>query len=138
MPRAHSCATALELGFDDLDDAVIATIDPVVRGDTSNMRRAVVALTAEPSNGLAVRNLLAKEIEMSRARLRFVEVAANSALLSFVRGSGDYKRVEATERCVERASKRLHSAISLMTRFDERPAVRINAVAAQVQIEATR
>jgi hypothetical protein len=127
------------VGLDGLDRLPVVSI-PELFVDTAMapLLEATTALAAEGPRGDAARRMLARDIQIARAQLRYREVVLNIETERFLYGAGDPRRLEIAERLVSGQHRRLLDAFEMFLRLEHGAPVRfrIHANAAQINLGA--
>jgi len=104
----------------DIHDRLVflSHLQPMRKGASSVLLESATAIYEQGSRGPEMRNLLSKEISLSRSELRYRQFLANIELESFSNGTSTAQRVEVFERAVARAHGRLMIAIRALDHLD--------------------
>jgi hypothetical protein len=122
----------IRTGLDHLDSLPFASLPPVLLGNGEQTAvDAINSLISEGANGPAMQRLLSREIQISRAELRFAEMIRNLEASKFLRGTANERRLQLAERLVCDQSRRFIYALDLFTRLNSSPPTRIRVTAHQ-------
>jgi hypothetical protein len=124
--------------FDRLPQSTLP--DFLARGGLDDLLRSIDTLASEGAHGPAARELLARDVQLARAQVRFRESALNIEVERFIQGHGDSQRVTLMEKLVSGAHRRLLESLELFLALDRGSQARITvrAEAAQVNVGGDR
>jgi len=106
-----------------------AAARPLVEADAA-------ALAREGGRGAAAKRILASDIALTRARLRYLDGLLHGQLDAVMRGDGTAKRFHILSQEAHRSSQRLQAGLALLARLGNSvPAVHIHAVKAAVAVD---
>ena len=119
------------VGLDGLDQLPAATIPKrLMEGSMRSLLDGINAIADEGPRGPAMIRLLARDVQLARAQLRFREAIFNREAERIFLGQGDPRMLEIAERLVAGQHRRLLESIDMLSRLDR------NRVAPRVAVQA--
>ena len=118
------------VGLDSLDQLPFASMPEQILGDARATTIASInAMVVEGPRGLAVQRLIAREIQLARAELRFAEAIFNTEATKFIRRNDNMRRLETAVRLLAVQHRRLLSDLDLFARLGGGAPTRISVSA---------
>jgi len=99
----------------------------------AGLEEMTAGLCREGTRGKTCRGLLAREIAISRLRLRYIESLLNIETRKMLEGRGNERLVRTLERQVGQTHRRLVASVNSLARI-EQPAPRLTVVAHQAVV----